>query len=239
MRADPGDASPLADATDMTSEIDAMGDADRDALLARWLAQGGSCRDPVRVHYIAALRRRAAQAQGPLRDALDARVVALLRTCAQELAQPDMPRRASSAGRDRAVDPPHPLASVVDALAQHARMRAGAAQDAGPMSSFPTALPALEPARRQWADVRSHSRLQAAMAPPPEDAGPLNSTHLVHRAFATMRAAAPGYLLHFLDYVDALSGLERLPGLGDGSTDAGRVAEGRKRGRAAPRKRRG
>ena len=44
----------------------------------------------------------------------------------------------------------------------------------------------------------------------PADAGPLNSGVLVHRALGLMRSLSPGYLQHFLAYVDALSWLQQM-----------------------------
>ena len=52
--------------------------------------------------------------------------------------------------------------------------------------------------------------LRHVMAEVPDDAGPMHSTVLVHRAIAVMHEVAPGYLQHFLGYADALAALERL-----------------------------
>ena len=71
-------------------------------------------------------------------------------------------------------------------------------------------LPALAGFRSTWARLRTTSQLQDALADVPEDAGPMHSTVLVHRALALMHAQAPGYLQHFLGYLDALAGLERI-----------------------------
>ncbi|WP_295967822.1 DUF2894 domain-containing protein [uncultured Xanthomonas sp.] len=71
-------------------------------------------------------------------------------------------------------------------------------------------LPAVEDARRLWTELRSRSQLRQSLQPAPADAGPLNSGVLVHRALALMRTLSPGYLQHFLSYVDALSWLQQL-----------------------------
>ena len=42
------------------------------------------------------------------------------------------------------------------------------------------------------------------------DGGPLNSAVLVQRMLDTMQATSPGYLRHFIDYVDTLSWLQAL-----------------------------
>jgi len=71
-------------------------------------------------------------------------------------------------------------------------------------------LPALAGFRSTWARLRTAGQLHDALADVPEDAGPMHSTVLVHRALALMHAQAPGYLQHFLGQLDALAGLERI-----------------------------
>ncbi|MCW0411167.1 DUF2894 domain-containing protein [Xanthomonas sacchari] len=87
-------------------------------------------------------------------------------------------------------------------------------------------LPAVEDARRLWTELRSRSQLRQSLQPAPADAGPLNSGVLVHRALALMRTLSPGYLQHFLSYVDALSWLQQLQ-------EAGALATPQKSGSAA------
>ncbi len=87
-------------------------------------------------------------------------------------------------------------------------------------------LPAVENARRLWTELRSRSQLRQSLQPAPADAGPLNSGVLVHRALALMRTLSPGYLQHFLSYVDALSWLQQLQ-------EAGALATPQKSGSAA------
>jgi hypothetical protein len=43
----------------------------------------------------------------------------------------------------------------------------------------------------------------------PENAGPLNSQHLVHRSLLLMRELSPEYLERFVGYIDALQWLEQ------------------------------
>ena len=66
--------------------------------------------------------------------------------------------------------------------------------------------------RKLWDQVRTRSQLQQAEinVPEPESTGPLNSAALVHRATELMRELSPGYLQHFLSYVDDLAWMERL-----------------------------
>lgn len=66
--------------------------------------------------------------------------------------------------------------------------------------------------RKLWDATRTRSQLQQAELhlPEKESTGPLNSAALVHRAMELMRELSPGYLQHFLSYVDDLSWMERL-----------------------------
>lgn len=95
------------------------------------------------------------------------------------------------------------------------RFPAASANDAdGAASATPPPsarqLPALDDARRLWTELRSRSQLRQSLQQAPSDAGPLNSGVLVHRSLALMRTVSPGYLQHFLAYVDALSWLQQM-----------------------------
>ena len=56
--------------------------------------------------------------------------------------------------------------------------------------------------------------MRRSLAPPTEDAGPLNSSRLVHRSLTLMRGLSPEYLQQFLAYADTLSWLETLQDAG-------------------------
>lgn len=162
--------------------------------------------DPLRFHFIDALDRRAAGLAGQLRRQLDARLSCLVQAYADDLAKSGTGTQA----------PPSPVAarSALGALLERCASRhavQGAAADGGMPgpAAFPE-LPALETFRGIWSKVRTDSQLRQSLEPAPTDAGPLNSATLVHRAIALMRAASPGYLQHFVSYVDTLSGLEQL-----------------------------
>jgi hypothetical protein len=81
--------------------------------------------------------------------------------------------------------------------------------------------------------------LRQSLEHAPENAGPLNSSALVHRSIALMRDMSPGYLQHFVSYVDDLSSLEQL-GHGAAATprDVPQAAAIGKRPRAKARSRR-
>ncbi|MCI2243051.1 DUF2894 domain-containing protein [Xanthomonas sp. PPL568] len=116
---------------------------------------------------------------------------------------------------------------------------AASSSAAAPARLVAPQLPAVEDARRLWTELRSRSQLRQSLQPAPADAGPLNSGVLVHRALTLMRTLSPGYLQHFLSYVDALSWLQQLQEAGalatpqKSSNAAGKPATPRSR----PRKR--
>ena len=125
------------------------------------------------------------------------------------------------------------LAGLVAQMGEHARQRNDALAALGvPVGNYP-ALPAVEDFRRLWATHRQQAQLQASMQPPPADAGPLNSASLAHRALAVMRDSSPGYLQHFMVWMDALAWLDRMQASGgrSGEKDPGSTAPGRRRGK--------
>lgn len=122
--------------------------------------------------------------------------------------------------------PRGPLGQLVDAVAA----------ERGGTSSYPE-LPLLDDFQRLWSRVRTESQLRQSLAPVPENAGPLNSSALVHRALGVMRDVSPGYLQHFLGYVDDLAWMERVGERGGPTPDgAPQPATIGKRARKKPRK---
>ncbi len=63
--------------------------------------------------------------------------------------------------------------------------------------------------KRTWSRLSADQRLAQSRASLPENAGPLNSHHLVHRSLTLMRELSPDYLERFVGYVDALQWLEQ------------------------------
>jgi hypothetical protein len=104
--------------------------------------------------------------------------------------------------------------------------------------SYPQ-LPALDDFQKLWSRMRTESQLRQSLEHAPENAGPLNSSALVHRSIALMRDLSPGYLQHFVSYVDDLSSLEQLGhGVAAVPRDASQAATIGKRPRAKARSRR-
>nr|WP_223176420.1 DUF2894 domain-containing protein [Stenotrophomonas cyclobalanopsidis] len=84
-------------------------------------------------------------------------------------------------------------------------------------------LPMLDQVRREWSALRSEVQVRRSLrAEAPADGGPLNSAVLVQRMLDTMQATSPGYLRHFIDYIDTLSWLQALQ---DGAASAADTAK--------------
>jgi len=182
--------------------------------LDAWRERGADRLDPVRFHLIEALDRRAVRHSGEARRILDDRVSRLIEDYAA-----DVERAASSkdeAGRagSPCVPARGPLAGLVDCLdAGHARANdRGSADGASRQSGCGAELELLEYFRETWSRVSTGGRLRQSLDEVPRNAGPLNSQSLVHRSLSLMRELSPGYLQHFLSYVDALSWMEQMNG---------------------------
>jgi len=83
--------------------------------------------------------------------------------------------------------------------------------------------------KRTWSRLSADQRLAQSRACLPDNAGPLNSQHLVHRSLTLMRELSPEYLQHFVGYIDALQWLEQ-------SNEAAEQAAGTPRRSAALRR---
>jgi len=162
--------------------------------LDAWREQRADRLDPVGFHHMDALERRAARHEGDVRRLLDERLSTLVAAYAAKV------ERATSApangGSART-----PLGPLVDTLAAHAATRGA--------DRYPE-LPALDDFKELWTRLRTESQLRQSLEQVPANAGPLNSSTLVHRSIALMREVAPGYLQHFVAYADALSWMEQM-----------------------------
>ncbi|SAL34337.1 DUF2894 domain-containing protein [Caballeronia humi] len=188
-------------------------------MLDAWRERGADRLNPVRFLFIDALERRAAGHVGEARRILDERLAGLLEAYADDLDK-----------NDCAASPPiettrGPLAELVDYIASNV------SDDA---STYPE-LEALDHFRETWSRVSTARQLRQSLAQVPGNAGPLNSSSLVHRSLSLMRELSPGYLQQFLSYVDALSWMEQLNGGVPAAKDAPRAGSARKSGRTKAR----
>ncbi|VFR47093.1 hypothetical protein BER2_3441 [plant metagenome] len=71
-------------------------------------------------------------------------------------------------------------------------------------------LPLLDELRELWASLGADQQLRQSEEQVPDNAGPLNSSHLIHRSLSLMRAQSPDYLRQFLAYAETLSWMEEL-----------------------------
>ncbi|ODS68731.1 MAG: hypothetical protein ABS43_27500 [Bordetella sp. SCN 67-23] len=171
--------------------------SDAAALLDTWRGQGADRVDPLRFHFIEALARRASGHEGEARRILDEKLAGALADYTRGVEQ--------AAGASEAVAAPAPadgLSTLVDLLSANGAALQDAAGDMAVLDYF----------RGLWAELRVGRELRQALENVPENAGPLNSLHLVHQSLMLMHDLAPGYLRHFLSYADTLSWMERMSG---------------------------
>lgn len=208
------------------------------AVLDAWRAQGADRIDPVRFRFIEALARRAANRSGEVRHLIDNKLSALLEAYRREIeraaASPSLHDATALSGCKPARGR---LAVLTDALASHAQARSDsqAPERAAPGASSYPELPMLDELRALWSGISARKQLRQSLAQVPGNAGPLNSSSLVHRALSLMHDLSPGYLQQFLSYVDALSCLESMGGAVTASKQAPRAEKG---GETPARKRR-
>jgi hypothetical protein len=207
-------------------------------MLDAWRERGADRLDPVRFHFIEALDRRAAGHAGEARRILDDRLSKLLETYADDLES--AASKATDAGSAAALSEPArgALAGLVDYIASHAPAdgHSPAAGHAAPRPPSYPELQVLDYFREIWSQVSTERQLRQSLEQVPGNAGPLNSSSLVHRSLSLMRELSPGYLQQFLSYVDALSSMEQMNGGGAvAGKRAPRTGSARKSARGTPR----
>jgi len=178
-----------------------------ESLPAPETAEGGR-RDPVHMRLVEAFARRADAHTGAARRVLDARLAALR---ARPAPSRDVAPVDASTGAARG-----PLADLVDHAARlkPAPVLGGGTAPRSALPGKPVPTPAPEPQtlqffQRTWSRLSADRRLAQSRDTLPDNAGPLNSQHLVHRSLTLMRELSPEYLQHFVAYVDALQWLEQ------------------------------
>ncbi len=196
-------------------------------------ASGADHRDPVRFAYLESLERRAATQPEAVRRALLTR----LDTVADQLAA--LPGPSGETPVDNAAT--SPLAELLAYIGQHAHEQPATAHSAAPSPnpqrkarpSAPRApeLKSVAYFRNTWSKLSAEQQLTQTLAQAPENAGPMNSQHLVLRSLQVMRDVAPDYLQGFMSYVDTLIWLEH--------ADPTRMPAGSDKKTATPRRKSG
>jgi hypothetical protein len=169
--------------------------------LDAWRQRGADRLDPVHFRFIEALARRAAAHEGEARRRLDERLAELVTAYSAKLA-------ASDTSKMKTAPPTTPATSGLAGLLAHVAERTGAAEGAAALNGA-SDLKSLRYFRSTWSRLSADRRLNQSQAKVPENAGPLNSQHLVHRAITLMRDASPDYLNRLMAYVDTLSWIEQ------------------------------
>ncbi|MFA0924748.1 DUF2894 domain-containing protein [Xanthomonas fragariae] len=185
------------------------------ARLERWRSQGADQLDPVRFHLMQTLATRAQTQADAVRAVLEEKLARLIDAYAATLKKTP-PRYLTGADAPSPFQPGaggqrSALGALTDQMAGHAaRMEVDSRKTSRSDATLFPELPALDDFRRIWTTVRTASQVRQSLQDAPKDAGPLNSSVLVHRCISLMRERSPGYLQHFLGYVDALSWLEQM-----------------------------
>lgn len=200
--------------------------ADEAARLKSALAQPSSAR--VRQRLIEVMARRASVLEGRARERLDARLATLrLTTESPSVEEQSAASRTSSASPV----PPQPKPSQLAELLRHIQRQkdfaggAPLAQRLAPVAGqapgqkevagqASATRPPAEPQelqffRRTWARLSVDRQLAQSRQALPQNAGPLNSHHIVHRTLRLMQQISPAYLEHFVGYVDNLLWLDQ------------------------------
>jgi hypothetical protein len=159
------------------------------AMLDAWRANGEHRANPVRFHLIDALEKRASAYEGEARRMLDERLAQLLEAYKRDIESMEVDSKASS-------DAPSPLATLLEDITK----------TSSPNEEW------LDYFRAVWSKVSAEKQLRDSFAQVPKNAGPLNSSSLVHRTLSLMRESSPEYLQHFLAYIDALSWMDAMIG---------------------------
>ena len=211
------------------------------AQLDLWRQQGADRIDPLRFSLIAGLAQRAIQHDGQVAQLLQQRLEQLTvdytrRVTAQPRADGDTRANAAVASPLRAlldhIGSAAPATPVTTGVEPTSRPASDASEEA-PAAPALESLPALDEFQQLWGRIRIDSLLRQSLESISEDAGPLHSSVLLHRAMTLMRDISPEYLQHFLASSDALSWMEQLGAGASSSSDTGRSATGRKAARVS------
>lgn len=178
--------------------------------LDTWREQGADRLDPVRFQLIQSMANRAAGlTDDHAKRVLCTRLTELVQQYDARLAVTATPATSTpspAASRDATLSG---LLAHVATLTSTDKPRTFATSVGNLRERYPE-LPVLDEFRATWSRVSANRQVRQSEEQVHENAGPLNSNHLVHRALAYMRDVSPGYLHQFLSYLDALAWVEQL-----------------------------
>ena len=190
-------------------------------------ASGAAERNPIRFAYLEALSRRADTQPESIRQSLNARISAAANELASrpppvpaEIAEtsPASPLTALLAyisGQDHG-QPDATLPANEASIPQGDFMLGAVNRKIRPKSKTASAgrtpqgpeLKSVAYFRNEWSKLSTEQQLTQTLAQAPENAGPMNSQHLVLRSLQVMRDLSPDYLQGFMSYIDTLIWLE-------------------------------
>jgi hypothetical protein len=176
------------------------------AILDAWREQGADRINPLAFHYLVALQKRMATLEGDARRLLGEKLSARIEAYAE-----DIERTTSEDVSAQRTQPSTALAELTRQLDSRVNVRDTSitTSDDAPRSTL-AEMGVLDDVRKLWSNVRASNQVRRSLEDSPQNTGPLNSSSLVHRALTLMSGASPGYVKHFMSYVDALSWLQHL-----------------------------
>jgi hypothetical protein len=209
---------------------------DFNALIASLRTAGADQFDPVRLHYIEALAKRAIAHRGSVKRMLDAKLTQALAALKErfDLAQGDAKETVARGMQQY----PHAaddlqrlfvtgdfkelrrfiatlqtreqcasLSALVRQLEQHSPENADARLEGNVGAR--SELKTIRNFRNTWSKLSVDKQMAQALEQAPKNAGPINSHMLVLRSLALMRDISPDYLNRFMSYADTLLCLDQ------------------------------
>ena len=172
--------------------------------------------DALRAAVAEALQRRAAAHDGEARQLIEQRVQRWQGERPADTPPPAEPAasRGALAGLSALVDRLGRVTATTVQAAPPARAATAAPRGMTPRAATPRAptpapLKSVAAFQHTWSRLRAEQRLRQALAQVPAQAGPLNSSHLVHQVLREMHRLSPAYLDAFMAHVDTLLRLEQ------------------------------
>jgi hypothetical protein len=230
--------------------------SDFNALIASLRAAGADQFDPVRLHYIEVLAKRAIAHQGSAKRMLDAKLAQALAAFKErfDLAQCDAKETAARivqqyphAANDlqrlvvagdfkglrrfiatlKTREQCASIGTLVRQLEQNSPENADARREGNAGSR--SELNTIRDFRNTWSKLSVEKQVAQALEQAPKNAGPINSHMLVLRTLALMRDISPDYLNRFMSYADALLCLDQCEKKKPGSPKKHQVAKAAKK----------
>lgn len=209
---------------------------DFNALIASLRSAGANQFDPVRLHYIDVLAKRAIAHQGSVKRMLDARLAQALAAFKERFDQaqcdareavartvPQYPHAANDLQRLfvagdfkglrqlivilKTSEQRTSLGALVHQLEQHSLENTDVRLEVNAGSR--SELKTVRNFRNTWSKLSADKQVAQALEQAPKNAGPINSHMLVLRSLALMRDISPDYLNRFMSYADTLLCLDQ------------------------------